>query len=43
MIDDPGWSAGRLISDRPARGPEVSKIRSLEIFESLMARLFSAD
>ena len=43
MIDEPGCSAGRLISARPARGPEASRIRSLAIFESLIATLLSAD
>ena len=43
MIDEPGCSAGRLISASPARGPEVSRIRSLAIFEIFTARLFSAD
>ena len=43
MIDEPGCSAGRLISASPARGPEASRIRSLEIFASLIATLFSAD
>src|SRR3954465_5439639 len=42
MIDEPGCNAGRSISDNPARGPEVNRIRSPEIFESLMATLLSA-
>src|SRR5262245_9662994 len=43
MIDEPGWIAGRLISARPARGPEVSRMRSLAILESLTAVLFKAE
>ncbi len=43
MIEEPGWSAGRLISARPARGPEASRMRSLAIFDSLIATLFSAE
>ena len=42
MIEEPGCSAGRLISASPARGPEVSRIRSLAILESLIATLLSA-
>ena len=42
MIEEPGCNAGRLISARP-RGPDVSRIRSLAIFDSLMARLLSAE
>ena len=42
MIEDPGCSAGRLISASPARGPEASRIRSLEIFAILIAQLLSA-
>ena len=37
MIDDPACSSGRLISLRPARGPEDSSRRSLQIFDSLTA------
>ena len=40
MIDEPGCIAGRLISCRPQRGPDESRRRSLQIFESLIARLF---
>jgi hypothetical protein len=43
MIEDPGWSAGRLISASPARGPDVRRIKSLAIFESFTATLFSAE
>ena len=43
MIDEPGCIAGRLISARPARGPDVSRIRSLAIFDSLIAMLLSAE
>jgi hypothetical protein len=32
-----------LISARPARGPEVSRIRSFAIFDSFTATLFSAE
>jgi hypothetical protein len=34
MIDDPGWTAGSAISDKPARGPMLSSRRSLAIFPS---------
>ena len=40
MIDEPGCFAGRLISRRPQRGPDDSSRRSLQTFDSLMARLF---
>ena len=43
MIDEPGCLAGRLISRRPQRGPDDSSRRSLQTFESLMARLFMHD
>src|SRR5688572_22403586 len=43
MMEEPGWIAGRLISARPARGPEARRIRSPAIFESLIAVLFKAD
>ena len=43
MIDDPGWRGGRLISFRPQRGPDESRRRSLQIFESFTARRFSAE
>ena len=32
MIDEPFWSAGRVISASPVRGPEAIQRRSLEIF-----------
>src|ERR1043166_7170050 len=35
MIDDPGCIGGKLISPNPARGPELNKRRSLQIFDSL--------
>jgi hypothetical protein len=37
MIDDPGCIGGRLISPSPARGPELRRRRSLQIFESFTA------
>ena len=43
MIDEPGCLAGRLISRRPQRGPDDSSRRSLQTFESLIARLFMHD
>ncbi|MNT15565.1 hypothetical protein D3C72_1506250 [compost metagenome] len=42
MMDEPACNSGRLISFRPARGPEESRRRSLQILESLTARRFSA-
>src|SRR5271166_5322547 len=39
MMLEPGCLGGRLISLRPARGPEARSLRSLHIFESLIARL----
>ena len=43
MIDEPGCLAGRLISRRPQRGPDESSRRSLQTFDSLIARLFMQD
>ena len=43
MIDEPGCIGGRLISLIPARGPDESRRRSLEIFDSLIASRFTAD
>ena len=43
MMLEPGCMAGRLISWSPQRGPEASRRRSLQILESLMARLLSTD
>ena len=40
MIEEPGCFGGRLISRSPQRGPDDSSRRSLQTFESLMARLF---
>ena len=34
MIDEPGCTAGRAISDKPARGPMLSSRRSLAILPS---------
>ena len=42
MIELPFWSSGRKISARPARGPEPMKRRSLAIFVSETATVFSA-
>jgi hypothetical protein len=41
MMLDPAWTAGRLISFRPARGPDESNRRSLQILESLTATRLS--
>ena len=32
IIEDPGWTSGSLISPMPARGPDPSHRKSLEIF-----------
>ena len=37
MIEEPAAIFGRLISLRPARGPEASRRRSLQTLESLTA------
>src|SRR5699024_2590614 len=42
MIDEPACRAGRLISPRPACGPEDSRRRSLAIFDNFRALRFSA-
>ena len=43
MMDEPAAISGRLISFNPARGPEASKRKSLQIFESFTAvRLIAA-
>ena len=34
MIDEPGCTAGKAISDSPARGPMLNSRRSLAIFPS---------
>ena len=41
MIDEPGCSAGSSISPRPASGPEFIQRRSLAIFISATASVFS--
>ncbi len=41
MIEEPACTAGRLISPRPARGPEDSSRRSLQTLESLTATRLS--
>src|SRR5262245_3132898 len=43
MMDDPGWSAGRLISTMPARGPVARKMRSLLILDKVTARFFKEE
>ena len=42
MIELPGWSAGRMISASPARGPEPIRRRSLAILVSETATTLSA-
>src|SRR5438067_796994 len=42
MIELPGWTSGRMISPRPARGPEANQRRSLPIFHRLTATVRSA-
>src|SRR5699024_6173915 len=42
MIEDPAWRGGMLISPRPARGPEDSRRRSLQILDSFIAVRFTA-
>ena len=37
MIEDPAAILGRLISLRPARGPDAKSRRSLQIFDSFTA------
>ena len=37
MMLEPAWTAGSRISARPARGPDESSRRSLQIFDSLTA------
>ncbi len=43
MMLEPAWRAGRLISPKPACGPEESRRRSLQIFDSLIALRLSDD
>ena len=38
MMEDPAWRSGNLISPSPARGPEDSRRRSLQILDSFTAR-----
>ena len=42
MIEEPACNSGRLISFRPARGPEESKRKSLQILDIFTARRFNA-
>ena len=42
MIELPACIAGRLISFSPARGPELSRRKSLQIFDSFEARRLQA-
>ena len=41
MMLEPACIGGRLISLRPTRGPEDSRRRSLQVFDSLTATRFS--
>ena len=41
MMEEPACMAGRLISPSPARGPEDSRRKSLQVFESLTATRLS--
>ena len=41
MIDEPACTGGRLISPKPARGPDDSSRRSLHVFDSFTAMRFS--
>ena len=43
MIDEPGCSAGRLISASPVLGPDDSRRKSLEMRMTSSARLRSAE
>ena len=42
MMELPGWTSGRAISPMPARGPDPSHRRSLQIFIRLTATVLSA-
>ena len=42
MMEEPGAIGGRFTSCRPQRGPEAMRRKSLQIFDSLMARRFRA-
>src|SRR5699024_11823517 len=37
IIEEPAWRGGKLISPRPARGPEDRRRKSLHIFDSFIA------
>ena len=41
MMEEPFCFAGRLISQKPVRGPEDIRRRSLHIFERFTAQLFT--
>ena len=41
MMEEPACFAGRLISLKPARGPEESRRRSLQVLDSLHATRLS--
>jgi len=43
MMDDPGCIFGRLISPKPALGPDERRRRSLHILESLIASLLRTE
>jgi hypothetical protein len=43
MMEDPGCSAGRLISAKPVFGPEESRRRSFEMRITSKARFLNAD
>lgn len=42
-MDDPGCIGGKLISFNPVRGPDDSKRKSLQILDSLIESLFTAE
>src|SRR5690554_7571869 len=43
MMEEPGCIGGRLISLKPVLGPEERILKSLQILESLIAKLFNAE
>src|SRR5699024_11257528 len=43
MIDEPGWRAGRLISYKPAFGPDAIIRKSFAIFDMLIIQIFKAE